>query len=313
MNAGFIIDKPYNWSSFQTVKWLRKYLQIRKAGHSGTLDPLATGLLVIATGKATRLLSFISEMEKEYHFTVYLGKATTTGDIEGEIITEVPIKEINREQIDSILSNFNGEIEQIPPMFSALKHKGQRLYKLAREGKEVIRKPRTITIHNIELKKQHFPKLDFKVVCSKGTYIRTLAEDLAKALGTVGHLTYLRRTRIGNFTIEKALTPEQISKSEYYIRDYGLSLEQLLPPLTKITIKAKAQKPIANGQSIRKEWLEENIIINFKADELISIFRPDGSLIALGKAIIDYPIALKDDSQIIIRINNVFAEEIDFL
>ncbi|MCK0188830.1 tRNA pseudouridine(55) synthase TruB [Arenibacter sp. F20364] len=210
-----LIDKPLGWSSFQAVnslKWkIRKKFQLKKIkiGHAGTLDPLATGLLLICTGKATKTINELQGQEKEYTGTITLGGTTPSYDLETEINENFPTDHITNELIHSTTAQFIGDIEQIPPVFSALKKDGKRLYEYAREGKEVEIKKRGVTITEFEITSVELPMIHFRVVCSKGTYIRSLAHDFGKALQTGAHLSSLKRTKIGDFNVNNAITPEE--------------------------------------------------------------------------------------------------------
>ena len=202
------IDKPLGWTSFKVVNKIRKTIGIKKVGHSGTLDPMATGLLIICTGKKTKELSNYLGLDKTYTGTITLGKTSPSMDKETEI-TETGIDEnINEESIKNAVKEFVGEIEQTPPMYSAIKVKGKRLYKLARNGVEIERPVRKVRINSFLIKNIKIPDVEFGVNCSKGTYIRVLANDLGKKLGCGGILSELRRTSIGEFRIEKALKVE---------------------------------------------------------------------------------------------------------
>lgn len=208
-----LIDKPLGWSSFQAVnklKWaIRKKFQLKKVkiGHAGTLDPLATGLLLICTGKFTKTINDLQGQIKEYTGTITLGATTPSYDLETEINQNYPTQHISKEKISRVTSKFIGDIEQIPPIFSALKKDGKRLYEYAREGKEVEIKKRNITISEFEITSVNMPKVEFRVVCSKGTYIRSLAHDFGKMLDSGAHLSELRRTKIGTYNVNKAIDP----------------------------------------------------------------------------------------------------------
>lgn len=193
------VDKPLGMTSFGVVERIRRWTGCRKVGHAGTLDPLATGVLLVCTGRATKRVSEFMDLEKEYEGVVELGKATDTDDAEGKVIEEHPVPDFSKEEIVSTLNSFRGTIDQIPPMYSALKKNGQRLYKLARRGDDVSRQPRSVTIYEITLLEWRRPELHIRVRCSRGTYIRALARDIGKTLGTGGYLKTLRRTRIGQF------------------------------------------------------------------------------------------------------------------
>ena len=208
-----LIDKPLEWSSFQAVnklKWaIRKRFSLKKfkIGHAGTLDPLATGLLLICTGKFTKTIPGLQGQIKEYTGTITLGGTTPSYDLETEIDATFSIDHITDAMVHEATADFTGEIIQTPPVFSALKKDGKRLYEYAREGKEVKIKKRLITISEFEITAINLPKVEFRVVCSKGTYIRSLAYDFGKALNSGGHLSELRRTKIGDYNVDNAIDP----------------------------------------------------------------------------------------------------------
>ena len=213
MQGILLVDKPADWTSFDVVNYVRKMVAQAegkkpknvKVGHAGTLDPFATGLLILLVGKEyTRRAGEFSKLDKTYEVTMRLGQVSTTGDPEGEI-TEVAGPQPSEREIEDVFTQFTGEIEQIPPAYSAIKINGQRAYKLARAGKEVIIEPRKVTINSLELTDYTYPEVKFTTDVSSGTYIRTLVEDLAKALGTGAYTRMLRRTRIGNFSGDNAL------------------------------------------------------------------------------------------------------------
>jgi tRNA pseudouridine55 synthase len=214
-----LIDKPYTWSSFQAVnklKWaLKKHLGLKKIkiGHAGTLDPLATGLLIICTGKFTKRIEELQGMPKEYTGTIYLGATTPSYDLETEVNQTYRTNHITEELIHEIIKQFTGEIDQKPPIFSAIKKDGKRLYEHARKGEEVEIAFRKTTIYEFELTRIALPEVDFRVVCSKGTYIRSLAHDFGIALHSGAHLTALRRTKIGDFDVDNAITPDAFEAS----------------------------------------------------------------------------------------------------
>lgn len=204
-----LIDKPLEWTSFDVVKKIRNMIKIKKVGHAGTLDPLATGLLILCTGKKTKIIEEIQGQEKEYIFTLVLGKTTASYDLETPIEEAGPIDHITENDILKVIPSFEGEQKQVPPVFSAIKVKGERAYNIARRGSDVELKSRTIFIHNLEVTEIDMPTVTMKVVCSKGTYIRSLVRDIGKHLGTEAYLKALRRTRIGNYNISDALTVEE--------------------------------------------------------------------------------------------------------
>lgn len=217
-----LIDKPLHWTSFQVVNKLRwvikQHFNIKniKVGHAGTLDPLATGLLILCTGKFTKKIETYQAQHKEYTGTITLGATTPSFDLETEIDKTFPIEHISEEMIYETTQKFVGEIDQKPPIFSAIKKEGKRLYELAREGKTTEIKSRKITILEFEITKINMPNVEFRVACSKGTYIRSLAYDFGLALKTGSHLSALRRTKIGDFSVDKAISVES------FLEDFGI-------------------------------------------------------------------------------------------
>lgn len=195
-----LLDKPVGMTSNQALQTVKRLFNARKAGHTGSLDPLASGLLPLCFGEATKVSAFLLDADKEYAVQCRFGIRTTTADAEGEVLETCRLPTLTQTRIEHIFEQFCGVITQIPPMYSALKHQGQRLYDLAREGIEVPRRPRSVTIHSLLLTAFSKDSLGFKVRCSKGTYVRTLVEDLARAFGSCGHVSALRRTMVGAFT-----------------------------------------------------------------------------------------------------------------
>ena len=209
-----LIDKPLTWTSFQVVNKLRWEIRQRfnikkiKVGHAGTLDPLATGLLIICTGKQTKQIDTYQGQVKEYRGTFTLGGTTPSYDLETEIDNTFPTAHITEELLHETTKQFVGEIQQKPPIFSAIKKDGKRLYELARKGETTEIKERTVTISSFEITEIKLPEVGFRIICSKGTYIRSIAFDYGKALNSGGHLSTLRRTKIGNFSVDNALSVE---------------------------------------------------------------------------------------------------------
>jgi tRNA pseudouridine55 synthase len=207
------IDKPVDWTSFDVVKKIRNVTKHKKVGHGGTLDPFATGVLIIGTEKDTKQLSSITNFDKEYIAELKLGEATNTLDTEGELVEESPIPTIDEGLVNNVLKSFLGKQKQIPPMFSAKKKNGTRLYKLARKNIEVEREKNDIMINSICLNDFSKDTISFSVNCSKGTYIRVLGADIAKKIGTVGYLINLKRTKVGDFDVTESLTLEKFISS----------------------------------------------------------------------------------------------------
>lgn len=205
-----LVDKPTDHTSHDVIARLRGKLKMKRIGHAGTLDPMATGVLVVLVGKATRASQYLMSLDKEYTGTISLGKVTTTQDAEGEMLETRPVPPLTETDVRAAMKGFVGDQYQIPPMYSAIKIDGVPLYKKAREGEEVEREPRFIRVSAFDMTGLALPNIDFVVRCSKGTYVRTLAHDLGQKLGCGGHLSQLRRTATGKFRIEQCLTLDQI-------------------------------------------------------------------------------------------------------
>ena len=247
MNGIVIVDKPQGWTSQDVTARLRRVFSTRRIGHGGTLDPLATGVLPVFVGRATRAVEFFEHAEKTYEATLRLGMKTDTQDITGTVLEERPVT-VTEQDILNVLPAFRGEILQIPPMYSALKVNGQKLYDLARKGKEVERQPRPITIHELEL--LHFDGQDarIRVRCSKGTYIRTLCEDMGEKLGCLGCMAALRRTRAGEYTIEKAVPLQTLLDAENP-EQYLLSMDSPFLGYPAVTLSENQEKRCRNGNA----------------------------------------------------------------
>ena len=207
-----LIDKPSGWSSFKAVHEIRKAAGVRKVGHAGTLDPMATGLLILCTGRMTKEISSFQDKVKTYTGTILLGKTSPSMDLESEVTEEKSVEGISEDEIFSARDKFLGNIMQTPPMYSALKVNGKRLYELARKGKSVKREPREVNISKFEITKISLPEVHFEISCSKGTYIRVIAHDFGNYLGCGALLSSLRRTKIGEHSVEKALTPSEFAE-----------------------------------------------------------------------------------------------------
>ncbi|MGB5440817.1 MAG: tRNA pseudouridine(55) synthase TruB, partial [Gammaproteobacteria bacterium] len=207
VNGILLLDKPAGVTSNAALQIVKKLYRARKAGHTGSLDPLATGLLPICFGEATKISGFLLDADKDYLVTCKLGERTTTGDAEGEVEQRRPVERVTEKLVRKAMQGFIGDIEQIPPMYSALKHKGERLYKLARQGIEVERAPRQVTIFEMELTDFSLPEATFRVHCSKGTYVRTLIEDIGEVLGCGAHVIRLRRLGVGPFDSSGMIQP----------------------------------------------------------------------------------------------------------
>jgi len=250
LDGVLLFDKPLELSSntaMQKVRWL---FGAEKAGHTGTLDPLATGLLPICFGEATKYTLALLDADKGYRATIRLGQKTTTGDAEGEVIATRPVA-VTEAQVLSALASFLGEGQQLPPMHSAIKHHGKPLYEYIRKGETVERELRPITIHDLKLERLQGEELEFSVLCSKGTYVRTLAEDIGEALGCGGHLTALRRTSIGEFGLNEAYTLVQLGSMAPEARDACLlPLDRLVLNLPSLVLDSVQAIRLARGQRL---------------------------------------------------------------
>ena len=228
VNGILLLDKPMGATSNAALQQVKRLFQAQKAGHTGSLDPLATGVLPICLGEATKASAFLLDADKHYRVVCKLGETTSTQDAEGEVLETRPVGDYDLAELETVLDRFRGPQEQVPPMFSAVKHEGQRLYKLARQGIEVERKARSIVIHELSLLSWESPNLEIEVHCSKGTYVRTLAEDIGEVLGCGAHVTALRRTGVGPYGGDDLVTLEQLEAlaGEGYAR-----LDALLRPM----------------------------------------------------------------------------------
>ena len=271
IDGALLLDKPLGLTSNAALQKAKRLYGASKAGHAGTLDPLASGLLVVLFGEATKFAGPMLDADKEYVATLKLGERTSTGDAEGEVLETRPI-DISR--LQDVLEQFKGEIDQVPPMHSALKHKGTPLYRLARRGEEVERNARRVRITALEVIEQENPKLVLRVTCSKGTYIRVLAEDIGEALGCGAHLSGLRRTASGRFRIEQAATLEGLVDPEERRRRL-LPLTALLKDLPRAELGAAEEARLRQGQTLKISGL---------AAGLCAVVRPDGAVIGLGAA-----------------------------
>lgn len=212
INGLLVVNKPLDWTSFDVVAKVRNLLNVKKVGHTGTLDPKASGVLVLCVGKATKLAQKLTGLDKEYEGEITLGGISTTGDSEGEITPTENSEEAPLTLIEEALQSFTGTFDQMPPQFSAKKIKGKKAYELARAGKKAELKPANVTVHHLELLDYKWPKVKIKLHCSKGFYVRALARDVGEKLGVGGYLSGLKRNRVGHFTIEESVEVEQVDE-----------------------------------------------------------------------------------------------------
>lgn len=255
VHAVFLLDKPAGLSSNQALQRVRRLFNANKAGHTGTLDPFATGLLPICLGEASKTAGQIMDGRKTYLATLRLGTATATGDTEGEPVDTQPIPDLNPAQIESAMQAFRGPLQQVPPMYSAIKQDGKPLYELARQGIEVDRKARSVEIHALELLDWNSPLLEFRVTCSKGTYVRTLAEDLAQALGSCGHLQALRRTAAEPFFEPSMFTLDELESALGQNRAEAMLLpaDAGLPDWPLVELESSQASRFMHGNSVDHE------------------------------------------------------------
>ena len=278
MNGVLNIFKPKGMSSFDAVRVVKKVAGTGKVGHTGTLDPEATGVLPICIGRATKIIDYIMDSEKVYEVTLKLGIRTTTYDLEGEVLEERDPSHLTEEEILNSINSFKGEYSQIPPMYSALKQNGVRLYELARKGIEVERKGRLINIHNLEDIKINNPYISMKVTCSKGTYIRSLCYDIGEKLGVFATMTQLNRAKTSVFSQEKSININELTKEN--INDYILSMEEALEKYDKIVVNKKYVKLLVNGGRVADGRFTKDKVINNK---LYRVYDDENNFIGLGE------------------------------
>lgn len=254
MQGIIIINKEKGYTSQDVVSKVKKILNIKKAGHTGTLDPMATGVLPVLLGSYTKLSKYLIEHDKKYIVTLKLGKKTDTGDSEGKVVEthDFILENLEENNISGILRSFLGESEQIPPMYSAIKVNGKKLYEYAREGKEVALEPRKIIIYEINLIKinKENQEIEFEVMCSKGTYIRSLCEDIAKKFGTVGYMSNLKRTVVDKFKIEDSITLDELEVGKNdteFIKNHLIKMETIFDNLQSIKLNNRKKELFLNG------------------------------------------------------------------
>jgi len=287
VNGILLLDKPAGVTSNAALQTVKKLYRARKAGHTGSLDPLATGLLPICFGEATKISGFLLDADKDYLVTCKLGERTNTGDAEGEVLEQRPVKGVTGKRVRQAMQEFIGDIEQIPPMYSALKHKGERLYKLARQGVEVEREPRTVTIFGMEMLDFGLPEATFRVHCSKGTYVRTLIEDMGEILGCGAHVIGLRRLGVGPFDdsgmIElgtlQALAAEGVAELDKLL----LPLERGLAHWPDVRLSGDAAFYLRQGQPV--------LVPNAPTDGWVRIYEGESHFMGMGEILDDGRVA----------------------
>ena len=273
-NGIIIIDKPQGWTSMDVCAKLRGMYQEKRVGHAGTLDPMATGVLPVFIGRSTRAVEFASEGEKEYVAGLKLGLITNTQDTSGEILETRPVS-VTPEQLEAVLQKFRGDIEQIPPMYSAIKINGKKLYELARKGKEVERKPRPVTIHALTVEGQTGPdEYTIRVRCSKGTYVRTLCHDIGQALGCGGTMSSLRRTMAAGFDLSQCVKLEDVQDSPDR-ESLLLSVDAYFSAHPALTVEPAIEKKIRNGMTV---------VLPRLVPGTYRVYGQDGSFLSLSRA-----------------------------
>lgn len=285
-----LLDKPVGLSSNQALQRVKYLYRAAKAGHTGSLDPLATGLLPICLGHTTKFSGFLLDADKRYLVRVRLGESTTTADAEGEVIERKPVDGVTEAAVRRCLEPFIGDIEQLPPMYSAVKHQGQRLYKLAREGREVERQPRPIRIHRLTLTDFDLPHIELDVHCSKGTYVRTLAEDVGNCLGCGGHVVGLRRTGVGPYvegdarfvTLDEVRDLAESPTAEPRLQALDallLSLDSVLGHCPALRLSADAAFYLAQGQPV--------LVPQAPTEGMVRLYDPSGDFVGVGNILDD--------------------------
>jgi tRNA pseudouridine55 synthase len=274
-----LLDKPVGMTSNSALQEVKRLFRAAKAGHTGSLDPLADGLLPICFGEATKMSAFLLDSDKRYRVQVRLGITTTTADAEGEVLARRPVEGLSPQKIEEVLAVFRGDIQQLPPMFSAVKHQGQRLYELARQGIEVERKPRTVHIYELMLVAFGDDNLDLEVHCSKGTYVRTLAEDIGERLGCGAHVATLRRTAVGPYDESGMVTLERVrdiaEHESQRLDDLLLPIETVLGHWPEVRLSADAEHYLCQGQPV--------LVPRAPSSGWVRLYAADGRFIGAGE------------------------------
>lgn len=289
VNGVLLLDKPVGWTSNAALQTVKRLYQAAKAGHTGSLDPLASGLLPLCLGEATKLSGLLLNANKSYRFTCRLGVTTATGDADGEVLVTRRVGPLDREQVEAVLQRFRGVIQQVPPMYSALKRNGQPLYKLARKGIEVEREPRAVTIHELRLLRLEAQALECEMRCSKGTYVRTLAADLGEALGCGAHIAALRRTAVEPYDATRMVTLDTLQERA----EQGFAaLDELLLPLDS----AVADWPAVRVQGDAAFYLRQGqpvLVPRAPTQGWVRLYENDQCFLGIGEILDDGRVALR--------------------
>ncbi|MDY6844859.1 MAG: tRNA pseudouridine(55) synthase TruB [Thermodesulfobacteriota bacterium] len=288
MNGVLIIDKPKGITSHEVVLRIRKKFGKRKVGHLGTLDPLASGVLPVCMGEATKLSQFLIDEDKEYIATILLGTTTDTWDLDGEVVRESPTSHITDESIKRELSRIENSTEQIPPRFSAIKYRGRPLYEFARRGIEVPTQKRAVKVYSLILLEVEIPDIKIFIHCSKGTYIRSVANDLGKHLGCGACLKELRRVRSGTFTIDDAISLDKLKVDHSFFEEKIVPVDEAVE-YPRMTLTCNGVKRVRNGNYIRVCDIHEFSSLKFRKDLLVKLYSHDGLFLAVGRVMEDIP------------------------
>ena len=303
MDGIFNIYKEKGFTSHDVVAIVRRTIHMKKVGHTGTLDPDAEGVLPVCVGKATKLSDVIMDGRKSYRAMLRLGMTTTTEDASGEVL-ETKEVDFNEDKIREVVASFIGKLEQVPPMYSAVKVNGKKLYELAREGKEIERKSRTIEVYDIRIR-QFLPpdRVEIDVDCSKGTYIRTLCSDIGKALGCGGHMAELLRTRTGAFSLENAIKLDELKAlaEQEKVETVLLTMEEALEDFPVVKVSEKSQKFLYNGGKIQERFLTEKPAV-LTEGEIVATYDYENNLVGLYELI-------KDDTSFLIKPYKMLIKE----
>ena len=306
---GFVLNvyKEISWSSHHAVDRVRRILGLRKVGHAGTLDPLAGGVLVIGVGRATKLLSYLTELPKVYRGTILLGVKTTSGDLGGSVLLESTPPALSEAEVVSAAQRFLGPYDQIPPMVSAVKHEGKRLYQLARRGVEVERTPRRVQIHRFSILDFASPRIDFEIECSKGTYVRTLAEDLAASLGTIATVEWLNRVAVGGFSVDDSVRIiSRPGSTRDGLRGASVTMSAALAHLPAVQVAVRAVERLRRGEIPPRSELDFGEC-EPPPDAPFRVVDPGGTLLGIGRCeLLPGPSDRPQGANTVLRLDRIF-------
>lgn len=278
-----VVDKPEGWTSIEVVRKIKSWFSIKRVGHIGTLDPFATGVLPVVLNEGRRIVPFLREEPKEYEAEMKLGEETTTDDFTGQLLSQKALNGITSEKIYTVFKTFIGKIRQVPPMFSAVKIQGVPLYQWARKGIEKERQEKTVEIFKLEIQEISLPKIRFKLLCSKGTYVRALARDIGRRLGCGAHLTFLRRLRSGVFHLDQAVSMEALKRlsPKESLSHWVISPEEALSEIPEVKANERMIRKITQGQGIALKDLWEQPLPDFRKGQELRMSSSEGKLLAI--------------------------------